>query len=366
MAEDWSIDVRKYVPDADADVIAGIVRYCGIALQSRDASLVSFTDAAETGRVREKFLKKKLGLTASDEDLDNSIAAVGERMKGDRTKNRVTVYYLLAEHFGKLGIFGKSTATTAKAEGTGAAALGAAGLAGGAAAVAGGLGGSRSPDNDVSPAYAGNTGRETAQPLIGDHGVDEPVQKSGLMRWLPWLLLAAALLLLLLYLSMRGQGTPTPATETVPAATAEVAPPADGAPPAEGISPTDVASPSAPPEIPTGAGVTTEVRDGKPAVNVYFDTGKADVAPAFGAAATSLKTYLDGNAGSKLAVSGFNDKTGNAALNAELSKNRAQAVQAALVAAGVPAASIELAKPAETTDAGTTNAEARRVEVVVK
>ena len=28
--------------------------------------------------------------------------AVGERMKSDHTRNRVTVYYLLAEHFGKL------------------------------------------------------------------------------------------------------------------------------------------------------------------------------------------------------------------------------------------------------------------------
>jgi hypothetical protein len=28
--------------------------------------------------------------------------AVADKMKGDRTKNRVTVYYFLAEHFGKL------------------------------------------------------------------------------------------------------------------------------------------------------------------------------------------------------------------------------------------------------------------------
>ena len=27
---------------------------------------------------------------------------IGERMRNDHTKNRVTVYYLLAEHFGKL------------------------------------------------------------------------------------------------------------------------------------------------------------------------------------------------------------------------------------------------------------------------
>ena len=41
-----------------------------------------------------------------DTELDAAIKAVGAKMKGDRTKNRVTVYYLLAEHFGKLSTFG--------------------------------------------------------------------------------------------------------------------------------------------------------------------------------------------------------------------------------------------------------------------
>ncbi len=106
MAEDWAIDVKKYVPDADDGVIAAIVRYCGIALRSRDASLVSFTDSVETDRVRENFLKKKLALADPDSVLDAAIAAVGQRMSGDNTRNRVTVYYLLSEHFGKLGLFG--------------------------------------------------------------------------------------------------------------------------------------------------------------------------------------------------------------------------------------------------------------------
>ena len=57
MAEDWAINVYKYVPDADSGAIAGIVRYCGIALRNRDSSLVSFTDSTETDRVRENFLK---------------------------------------------------------------------------------------------------------------------------------------------------------------------------------------------------------------------------------------------------------------------------------------------------------------------
>ena len=77
MTEDWSQDVRKYVPDADEGVIAAIVRHCGIALQNRDSSLVSFADQTELDRVRENYLKKKLGLSAPDSELDASIAAVG-------------------------------------------------------------------------------------------------------------------------------------------------------------------------------------------------------------------------------------------------------------------------------------------------
>jgi hypothetical protein len=107
MATDWTADVRKYAPDAKEEAIAGIVKYCGIALQHRDSSLVSFTDEKEVARVRDNFLKKKLGLAATpDDELDKAIAATAAKMKDDRTKNRVTVYYLLADHFGKLPLFG--------------------------------------------------------------------------------------------------------------------------------------------------------------------------------------------------------------------------------------------------------------------
>jgi len=105
MSEDWAVDVLKYSPNADRKAIDGIVKHCGIALKSRDASLVAFTDEEEVKRVRERFLRKKLGLRASDQELDKAIMAVANRMHADRTKNRVTVYYLLAEHFGKLSEF---------------------------------------------------------------------------------------------------------------------------------------------------------------------------------------------------------------------------------------------------------------------
>ncbi|MGV1008563.1 MAG: DUF2853 family protein [Dermatophilaceae bacterium] len=104
MAE-WAADVKTIAPDADDRAIQGIVKHCGIALRNRDSALVSFSDKSELATVRESFLKKKLGLTASDAELDAAIAEVGQTMHATRNKNRVTVYYLLADKFGKLDHF---------------------------------------------------------------------------------------------------------------------------------------------------------------------------------------------------------------------------------------------------------------------
>ena len=105
MAHDWVADVKKYVPNADDSAIKGIVKHCGIALQSKDGSFVSCTDKSERDRVRDSFLKKKLALGDSDAELDKAVMAVCERMKADRDKSRVTFYYLLAEKYGKLATF---------------------------------------------------------------------------------------------------------------------------------------------------------------------------------------------------------------------------------------------------------------------
>ncbi len=102
---DWAADVKIYDHKADDQVIAAIVKHCGIALQKADSSLVSFSDQAELDRVKKGFLPKKLGIT-DEAQQDALLAKVGERMKSDRTKNRVTVYYLLAQHAGKLDVFG--------------------------------------------------------------------------------------------------------------------------------------------------------------------------------------------------------------------------------------------------------------------
>lgn len=95
-------------------------------------------------------------------------------------------------------------------------------------------------------------------------------------------------------------------------------------------------------------------------VNFYFATGSADLAPG---AAEALALVIKGvEGGRKAVVSGFHDTTGDAAVNEELAKNRAQMVREVLTGLGVPAEKIDLQKPAVTAGSGN-NAEARRVEV---
>ena len=105
VVHDWSRDVKKYIPSANEAAITGIVKHLGIALQSRDGSFVACEDKTERDRVRESFLKKKLGLMESDAELEKSIVEVCQKMHGDRDKSRVAFYYILAEKYGKLSLF---------------------------------------------------------------------------------------------------------------------------------------------------------------------------------------------------------------------------------------------------------------------
>jgi hypothetical protein len=110
MATDYDANVKQYAAAFNEAAVAGIVRHCGIALQSKDASLVSCSDPSELERVREKFLKKKLARTEDDATLDKACQAICQKMKDERNKSRVTFYYLLAEHFGQLDMFVKKAA----------------------------------------------------------------------------------------------------------------------------------------------------------------------------------------------------------------------------------------------------------------
>ena len=511
MATDWAADVKKYAPKADDAAIAGIVKYCGIALRNRDSALVSFSDKAETDRVRTNFLKKKLGLTQADNVLDAAIAKVAAQMKADRTKNRVTVYYLLASEFNQLGQFvkaapaakkaavgaapvktaaaktapskaaanpvaAKSVAKPAVAKPTSAKSTTAqpsiapkaktAAKAGGAAALAAGTAAAAktkpvkatavkakaaptpakatakpavalapvvaptkakapAPAAKISPktkvpspakattakaaapannatqgmldkaaSTASDAGKappkaapvaaaatlaaagladETSSVMAGGTkpaastaaatGTATPASTAGTadtgdssdMMWLYWLVGAALAALVIWFVFFRGPDTPdNNATEAAASAAASDVGTDLAAAPAEGTV-----------TIPSGAGVTSEMRNGKPVVKVYFDTAKTDLSPDFAKTAGGLKSWLDTHSGSSVAISGFSDPSGNAKANADLSKVRALTVQAGLVAAGIPSAAAMLVKPEVTADASVPPEAARRVEVVV-
>nr|WP_145548143.1 OmpA family protein [Variovorax boronicumulans] len=98
------------------------------------------------------------------------------------------------------------------------------------------------------------------------------------------------------------------------------------------------------------------------AATLYFGTGEsalpADAAPLIGAVAQALAAAPS----RKVVLSGFHDETGDAARNAELAKQRALSVRAALLAAGVDKSRIALRKPEVATGSGS-DQEARRVEL---
>ena len=154
--------------------------------------------------------------------------------------------------------------------------------------------------------------------------------KSGLMRWLPWLIGAA--ILLALWNMFAGKPTP-PAPAPAPKAAATPAP-----------APAPVAAAGFP-------------------FKVYFDTGSAAVGPVSGATITAAAEAIKKDS-AKVALTGYTDKTGDVAKNEELAKSRALAVRDALKAAGVAEGSIEM-RPPVFVEAGTGGAdqEARRVEI---
>ncbi len=101
---DHLADIKKYAKKpVNETAVAAMEKTYRLVLSQPDSRYVACSDPAERDTVRENFLKKKLGLHAGD--LDGAIKAVCESMKDERSKSRLTFYYLLAEHFDKLNEF---------------------------------------------------------------------------------------------------------------------------------------------------------------------------------------------------------------------------------------------------------------------
>jgi len=150
--------------------------------------------------------------------------------------------------------------------------------------------------------------------------------KSGLARWLPWLIGAAVLLAL--WNMFSAKPTPPAPKAAAPAPTPAPAPVAAGFP-----------------------------------FKVYFDTGSAAIGPVANATITAAAEAIKKDA-ARVALTGYTDKTGDVAANEKLAKDRATAVRDALKAAGIAESGIELRPPVfvEVGSSGP-DQEARRVEI---
>lgn len=95
---------------------------------------------------------------------------------------------------------------------------------------------------------------------------------------------------------------------------------------------------------------------------VYFESASAALQPDADPALADTLKALAADPGKRVLLSGYHDSTGDPAMNAELAKQRAKAVRAALLVAGIPLNQVLLRKPESTTGTGTER-EARRVEI---
>jgi hypothetical protein len=93
-------DVKKYDAGASEEIVGKIVKHLGIALRNRDSANVAASDKTELDRVVANWCGKKLGVTG--DAAEAAVAAAAKAMAADRSKGRVTFYYLVAKELGKL------------------------------------------------------------------------------------------------------------------------------------------------------------------------------------------------------------------------------------------------------------------------
>jgi uncharacterized protein YidB (DUF937 family)/outer membrane protein OmpA-like peptidoglycan-associated protein len=198
--------------------------------------------------------------------------------------------------------------------------------------------------------------------VAGATGAAAGAAAGGVMKWLPWIAVVAAVVFGISFCSKKSVEVVAPVPAVTAPAPASVTEPAAVVAPA----PAPVADTAAVVADPEGSAVVAWEFEGAPALKVFFDSGKTLIAPEFADKGVTLVEFLKANSNAKAVISGFNDPTGNPARNAELAKTRAQAVQAALVGLGVANEQTLVEKAADSTDTSTSNAQARRVEVVIR
>lgn len=97
---------------------------------------------------------------------------------------------------------------------------------------------------------------------------------------------------------------------------------------------------------------------------IFFASGQSTLDEQAQASLQQAVQWLQSHTEVQIALSGFVDATGSAEVNAEIAKQRAQAVAKALTEAGIAAERIELRKPQTITESTGADGQARRVDIV--
>ncbi len=99
-------EAKKLNLSISDDLIKKVTIGLGPVIYNKGTSIVACGQPKELETIKNNFLKKKLGLTNSDEELDKAIKEVCEQLgTSNRSKYRVHFYALLAMKFNKESIY---------------------------------------------------------------------------------------------------------------------------------------------------------------------------------------------------------------------------------------------------------------------
>ncbi len=98
--------MKEIEPNFDEALLEKITKSLGPSIYKRDAEIISCSSKEELERVVKNFLKMKLGLDKSDEELLQAVEEVCEKMgKSNRNKYRALFYYFLVKKFNKESLY---------------------------------------------------------------------------------------------------------------------------------------------------------------------------------------------------------------------------------------------------------------------
>ncbi len=104
--EHYITEAKKLGLDLPEDLIEKVTKGLGPSIYNKDGETVSCSDPAELDRVKRNFIEKKLGVSATEANLDAAVLKVCEAMgTSNKKKYRALFYALLAKEFGKESVY---------------------------------------------------------------------------------------------------------------------------------------------------------------------------------------------------------------------------------------------------------------------